>query len=430
MSSASQEREEAAGLLSRGSGLEDLWETVRSPALGVAFIHGASGLAFVAANLLFARALDPEAYGRLALVIALVNFAMPLAPAGADGVVNRRPLEPDFSLLARVLATSSVAAVVCGSVAAVFYDLGIEYVAVISLAVLGGGATYLSAAQFQSRQKFGISLAISQGVNVILALAGGALLIGLLPHAESVAASMAAGLSAAAIIGWALIFRDPEITGEEDEAFDWREALSYAGVSAAILLLLQLERLVIPKLLTLEALATFGVLASVVGAPFRMMQQALGFTLFPRLRAAEGLAERRIMLLKEGLTAAAVLTTGGIAIWFAAPLVVELALDTKYRLSDPLILAAMISGALKVLDAFAKSSVSALGTVRELSLFNFLGWGAVAMGIGGAIVGARWGLEGVIYGVGAGWAGRSIAGVVLAAPHLRHGHDAGEDSGA
>lgn len=390
-----------------------------SPALGVAVIHGASGLAFVVANLLFARALSPEAYGRLALVIALINFAMPLAPAGADGVVNRRPLAPDLRLLARVAMTSGLAAAVCGGVAAVVYQLGFSYVMIIVLAVLGGGATYLAAALFQSRQKFARSLALSQSVNLVLALAGVALLLGVFSGGDAVATSMAVALIAAAVVGWWLLFRDTEIAGDDREEFDWREALSYAGVSGAILLLLQLERLMIPKLLTLEDLATFGVLASVVGAPFRMMQQALNFTLFPRLSSADSPSEKRTMLFKESLTTGAVLIAGGVTVWFAAPLVVEIALDTKYSLSDTLILAAMVSGTLKVMDAFAKSGVSALGTVQELSVFNFLGWGAVALGIGGAVVGARWGLEGVIYGVGLGWAGRSVAGGVLTAPHVR-----------
>lgn len=399
---------------------------IGSPALGVAFIHGVSGLAFVVANLLFARALEPEAYGQLALVIAIVNLAMPLAPAGADGVVNRRPLPPDRQLLLRALITSAAVAGAACLIGSVIYDLHEAYLIAIAGAVLGGGLAYLAAAQFQSRQHFGIALSISQSVNGVLVLAGIALLLELLHRPESVAAAMAGGLVLAAATGWMLLRRHPDITGSETEGFDWWEALSYAGVSGAILLLLQLERLVIPTVLTLEDLATFGVLASIVGAPFRMMQQGLGFTLFPRLRAAESVPERRNILFHEGLTALAVVLAGGAAIWFATPLIVEFALDGKYHLPDALIIAALVSGTLKVLDSFAKSGVSALGTVRQLSRFNFLGWAAVSVGGLAAVVGARWGLVGVIYGVGLGWASRSVMGGWLTVPHLRR--DSGQPS--
>jgi hypothetical protein len=37
----------------------------------------------------------------------------------------------------------------------------------------------------------------------------------------------------------------------------------------------------------------------------------------------------------------------------------------------------------------------------------------------GAVAGARWGLPGVIYGVGLGWVMRASVGLILAARHLR-----------
>lgn len=396
-----------------------LRQALRSPALGVAFIHGVSGLAFVVANLLFARALSPSSYGELALVIAIVNLAMPLAPAGADGVVNRRPLPPHRRLFVRVILTSTVVALAASVIGLVTYGLDAAYVAAIAISVVGGGTAYLAAAQFQSGQRFGMALSISQSVNGFLALAGMALVVGWFQKAETVAFTMAAGLGLSSLVGWVVLYVNRSATESSTAEFSWREALSYAGVSGAILLLLQLERLVIPVVLTLEDLAVFGVLASVVGAPFRMMQQGLSFTLFPRLRAAEALAERRRILRNEGVTAAAVLLAGGSAIWFATPLIIEFALEGKYELPDALVLAALVSGTLKVLDAFSKSSVSALGTVRELSLFNFLGWGAVTVGVVAGVVAARWGLVGVIYGVGAGWAARSVIGACLAMPHMR-----------
>jgi hypothetical protein len=44
---------------------------------------------------------------------------------------------------------------------------------------------------------------------------------------------------------------------------------------------------------------------------------------------------------------------------------------------------------------------------------------AVAIAGGGAVVGARWGLVGLIYGVGLGWWARALFGTWLAIPHVR-----------
>jgi hypothetical protein len=44
---------------------------------------------------------------------------------------------------------------------------------------------------------------------------------------------------------------------------------------------------------------------------------------------------------------------------------------------------------------------------------------SVGVAMLGAVAGARWGLPGVIYGVGLGWLMRATVGLYLAARHLR-----------
>jgi hypothetical protein len=50
---------------------------------------------------------------------------------------------------------------------------------------------------------------------------------------------------------------------------------------------------------------------------------------------------------------------------------------------------------------------------------SVLGWVAVAIAVVAAIAGARWGLPGVIYGVGIGWLVRSSTALYMTARHLR-----------
>jgi Na+-driven multidrug efflux pump len=44
---------------------------------------------------------------------------------------------------------------------------------------------------------------------------------------------------------------------------------------------------------------------------------------------------------------------------------------------------------------------------------------SLAVGLVAAVVGARWGLEGVIYGVALGWMIRSVSALYVVARHLR-----------
>jgi len=72
-----------------------------------------------------------------------------------------------------------------------------------------------------------------------------------------------------------------------------------------------------------------------------------------------------------------------------------------------------------VLNGLAQSAVSALAEPRELHLVSVLGWVSVGVAMLGAVAGARWGLPGVIYGVGLGWVMRALVGMVLSARHLQ-----------
>jgi len=84
-----------------------------------------------------------------------------------------------------------------------------------------------------------------------------------------------------------------------------------------------------------------------------------------------------------------------------------------------LVLAAVVTGFAKVLNGLAQSAVSALAEPRELHLVSVLGWVSVGVAMLGAVAGARWGLPGVIYGVGLGWVMRALVGMVLSARHLQ-----------
>lgn len=381
-------------------------------------IYTASGLGFAGANLILARVLPAEEYGLFTLVIALVNVGFSLATLGLDGVVNRRHLEAGPELLRRSAGAALIVGLGLVAISALAYQLSSAIVLGIFVCTAAGGIMMVAAAKFQSEQRFGISLSLSQSPNVVLLLAA---LILVLTHSRTAwhpISILAAGFVVAALVGWWLL-RDDRWGASSTAQFTWTEALSFAGLNAAGLVLLQLDRLVIPHLLSVQDLATYGVLAAVAGSLFRMLSMGVGYTLVPRLRAADSVLERRRLISHEARLVCAVLLAGVAAIWIITPLIERWVLADKYHLTGALLVAAIISGVVKVINSFTKSVVSALATTSELAWVNVFGWGSVGLAIFAAYIGARWGLAGVIYGVTMGWLMRALTGLYFAVRHLR-----------
>ena len=395
----------------------------RSPTLWSMAVYGAAGLGFAGANLILARLLAPADYGVVTLVVALANLGFALAPLGADDMVSRRRLDPGPRLLGHALLVTGAVGLAFGVLAPLGYpELSPSLAATLAITTAAGGVTMVAAAHFQSEQRFGWSLRLVQSPNLVLLIA--ALAVVALGWREPAVPLMvfAVGCVAAAGLGWALVLRERRrhVAIASASGFPWSEALALAGVNAAGLLLVQLERLVIPHVLPLEELATYGVLAAIAGSLFRVLQMGVGYALVPRLRAAATVAERRRLIAREAQLAGTIAALGAIAIVLITPLVERYVLDGKYHLSTALLIAAIVSGVAKILNAFARGTVTALAEPQEVAALNLLGWLSVAVAVGAAVAGARWGgLVGIIYGVALGWLLRAVSAFHVTARHLR-----------
>jgi len=392
-----------------------LWH---SPTLRSVVIYGASGLGFAGANLILARVLPTAEYALFTLVIALVNLSFALAPGGVDGIVNRRHLEAGPSVLKRTLAAGLVTGLIFMLIAGLVYHLRMPMLLVIFAATVGGGAMAVAGAQFQSERRFGISLALTQSPNLTLMMAALVVLVTGVKEARLPLAISALGFVLAGVIGWWVLFRERAAKPYRETGFPWGEALSFAGLNATGLLLVQLDRLIIPWVLPLHDLATYGVLAAIAGSLFRVLQMSAAYTLTPRLRAAASVVERRRLIAHEARLVSAIVVAGSVVIWLVTPLIEHHFLAGKYHIGGSLLFAALFSGVAKVMNAFTKSTVTALATAGELSIVNLFGWVSVAVAVIAAILGARWGLTGVIYGVGLGWLMRALTALYLTLRHL------------
>lgn len=392
-----------------------------SPALRAAVAFGLSGVGFVGANLVFARVMTPADYAIVSLVIALVQIAMPLGPLGLDTLVARRAIEPRPGLLGRALATSAMTGGVAAVVALLVYHLGGALAALVLLSSVAGGSNLVASSVHQGRRRFAPALALSQNQNAVLALA--AVLVALVTYRPPLlpCAVYAAGYIVSAAAGWWLLLRaqGPEPVRRDDAPIGTSELLSLAGVTVVTLVLIQIERLIIPRRLSLDDLALFGVLAAVAASPYRVLQQGVGYTLLPRLRGAASVEERRRLVRREAQLAGGATLLASLAIWWIAPFVVTRFLAGKYTLTTALLLAAVVSGAAKVASAFATAAATALCTERELAQLRYLAWVTLVFSAGACWVLAQWGVVGVVCGAGLGWAGLAVAGAALVAPHFR-----------
>jgi O-antigen/teichoic acid export membrane protein len=400
----------------RKQNMRQLW---RSPTLRSVLVYGTAGLGFAGANLILARALPTVEYGVFTLVIALVNLSYALAPAGIDGIVNRRHLEAGPRLLSRTVAAGVLVGIVFVAIAELSYQVSMSLLLVIFISTVAGGVMAVAGAQFQSEQRYGVSLALYQSPNLTILVAAAAVLVSGLHDAALPLYITALGFVVAAGWGWWVLFRERATKPHRESSFPWGEALSVAGLNAAGLILIQLDRLVIPYVLPLHDLATFGVLAATAGSMFRVLFMAVGFTLVPRLRAAGSVLERRHLIAHEAKLVGAIVAAGSLAIWFVIPLIERWFLAGKYHLAGSLVLAALVSGVAKIMNAFARSTVTALATPSELSTVNLFGWVSVGLAIAASAFGSRWGLAGVMYGVALGWLVRALAAYYFTLRHLK-----------
>ena len=392
-----------------------LRQLYKSSALRTAVAFGLGGVGYALGNLLLARALTPAEFGIFTLFLALVQVGASLAPIGLPGQVNRRP--DQAVSVGQPLLTSSIVAFGTALLARALYGMDGWLLAALLVSITAGGTSLVASAVFQSRLRFGSALALSQGLAaVLLGMGAVAVAAGGAPL-HLLAASVGAYYVFSSAVGWGVIQRTRPAGRAQRHSL--LEGLSLLGITAVALLLNQLERLMTPRLLTLEALATFAVVATLAGSPFRMLQMGAGYTLLPRLSRASSAAQRQQLVRRE---AAAVLVIGAfaaVAILAAAPWIAKWLLAGKYQLSLALMVAALVSGVVKLADAFATTVVWALGSPRQLAFLNWVSWTCAVVGVGAAWLGARWGLIGLMYGVTFGWVSRGVVAGSLASRLLR-----------
>lgn len=394
-------------------------KTLGSPAMRTAAWLAAGGIGFALGTLLLARILPEDEFGVVALSLAFVQVGAALGSLGLPTLVNRYVLPANRQLLHYSLAISLVAVVIV-AVAARLYGLPDEIAYLIGCMVALAAMARTTASLFQSRRRFGTSLLLTQVHNWMLLASVPVVIVTGSRSAILVLTIVLCSYLLATLLGWRSAARLPGAgDGVLSTRMLWTEGLSAAGFGLAINLYFQADRLVIGGALPIEELAAYSVVIALVGAPFRMLQVAAGYTLIPRLRRVASRAAALHLIGHEGAV------VFGTAAFVAAPLLyvtqwlAERALAGRYAISFVLILAVMIVGFIRVWEGFSAAVVSAIGSARELFAMNVLAWLAVLLGVIVASNSIDHGLVAIVYALGAGWLALAIGASVLAMLALR-----------
>ncbi len=393
---------------------------LRSPSLRAAAMLMAGGFGFAAANILLARVLLPNEFGALSLFLALIQLSLTLGPFGLDLAINRHRLSATSELRRWGGITSVVTGLLIAIAGRVLYDVDFAMMLCLLIAGVASSFNRFGSSVLQAHQRFGFSLFLGQVHNYILLLSVPVLWLAGTDGAVPIAAMISTSYVLTSAIGWRAARRLAMSSHASPPLRTFvKESLAGFGILVATQVLWQLERLVIPSTLTMEDLATFAVVAAIAGSPFRMLQIGIGHTLLPGLRACARREDIHKLLRREGLIAFGASSLSILAVLVVTPFIAERFLLGRYAIGWGLLAAVIITGLVKVVNGFVSAIVQAFGTTGALAAFNGFTWIGLAVGTISAILGARHGIIGVVYGVGVGWLAMTIAAFALASTALR-----------
>src|SRR5690606_12271055 len=219
----------------------------------------------------------------------------------------------------------------------------------ILLAPIASSFNRFGTASLPTPQRFAFSLLLARIHDDVLLRAVPVLWLTRRDEALPIAMMIATSDLITCVVGWRASRRIRLGTGESPPLRNFvRESIAGFGILLATQVLWQLERLVIPRTLTMEDLATFAVVAAIAGSPFRMLQIGAGHTLLPGLRACRRREDVRRLMKHEGTIIFGAAGASVLAVVIVTPWIAERFLMGRYDISAALIAAVILTGLVKV----------------------------------------------------------------------------------
>lgn len=270
-------------------------------------------------NLVLARNVSEAELGLYSLVLAVVSFVYPLSLVGQQTALVRFLSGKDVDsydcvgVVSKILTISSILVLLGTLLATLIYDLMWLPVLFIAIFALSNGVTDLVPGVLRAKGNYRFSIVVFRGVN-IFHLVGFLLLAGLgiftLTNVFWLLISVTASF---AVFIYFISIRQFGRGKRPLPASLWRDGYFFFGTHVSVLVITSIDRLLIPKLLSLEALGLYFAILAVMRI-FELSVNSIEFVLLP---SAHRLGKRQIvkislaLLVAGGLLAVAYLWGGG-----------------------------------------------------------------------------------------------------------------------
>lgn len=385
------------------------------PALRTTLLVAGGGIALMLANLLYAKMLDPDEFGKLVLMQSIAFVTIALLPMGFETLIARREIDAPLGVVYRVLALATALATALLAAVVWLIDGSAETGLLVLFAGIAGSATRLFAAIEQSEQNFVRSQLIFQAPSVIfLCCALSQRFLGISSWREGGAAYVLS-FALGSLIGFVLVRQDDVGPAEPSKlAGLWPRALAMIGIFAATIVLNQLPLFVAAARLSMHDVGALGLATTLIAAPYKMLSVGVGYALLPRMAAVQNdKLARRKLLLQEVSFVAALAVIGALALYLLVPIFVAWYFSDEYVIGTLLIIALLMLGLIRVNNAVFAAAISALAGTRALHFFNVSGWFSVAIAAGAALALSGYGATGIVAGITIGWVTRIVIAIGL-----------------
>jgi len=304
-------------------------------------------------------------------------------------------------------------------VTSLVYGLAFPFAATVAVTISAGGLLSYTAAALQARRQYASSLLVLHSINyvtLLVALATAA--TGITNNRAIVCALAVAVVAVLALTNRILPRMCTDATCASPETL-LRRLWPLLVITGSYELMMMSDRLTTPLLLSFEDLAVLSVLLALAGPPFRLLELAAAYTLMPELKsAADGRAASRVIRHSSWVAGVLSACASLVLLLVLGPLN-HLLFGDKFAIPLSLVVAVLCVGIVRVAHSFAHAAATALVPDSELPGLAVLGTIATAVVLVGAIIGAHWGLPGIIYGSLIGWVLRTLTYAVRVYAFIR-----------
>ena len=325
------------------------------------FVISALGvLGGILKNILLARELTKEELGIYSLLMTIVGFVYPLTLLGQHNAIVRFMADKDFSeynwpkKILQLLFVSFCLTVLAVGIFRMTYDLKFLAMTFLLLATLGTVGTDVYASIYRAQGKYEISMVIFRILSLLLPLAIFLLLILKMVTLSNILILFSILYALVPLVMVNFVRQGINSGSAKIPKSVWKDGIFLWGADLSLLVIVSIDKFLIPKLITYQALGEYFAIFSITRA-FDLVLRAFEMVLLPHLKKSGTV--HLGSLLSWVLGSALILSAFYL---LAGDTLVELVFKGKYSNSSSLIPFFCVLGTIRLLHVIPYSVIGGL----------------------------------------------------------------------